>query len=210
MASPAEPGGQPPGSRLKDPAPGDDPAGPGRDRAGRVPRRVALLGAESTGKTSLAKALGGRLGGIVVEEYLREFCHEAGRVPRVDEQAGIAAEQARRERLAVEVAAERGADWVICDTSPLMIALYSIDCFEDASLVAGAIDWQRGYAATLVCMPDIDWVADGIQRIGPQTRERIHRSLVDLLDRHRVRWLPVTGVGAQRLDSAMAMLDKVD
>lgn len=173
-----------------------------------APRRVALLGAESTGKTRLAASLGERLGGIVVAEYLREFCDAAGRVPRVDEQAAIAAEQARREGLAMQAATARGTGWVFCDTSPLMVALYSMDCFDDSSLVAGAIEWQRGYAATLVCMPDIDWVADGIQRVGPLTRERIHFHLVRLLDAHRVAWQPVVGVGARRVDSAMRVLDE--
>lgn len=194
MAAPTEPG----------------PAAGERFLSQPVLRRVALLGAESTGKTSLAVALGDRLGGIVVAEYLREFCQRADRVPRIDEQAGIAAEQMRREGLAMEAAAEQGAQWVICDTSPLMIALYSVDCFDDASLVASAIDWQRGYAASLVCLPDIDWVADGFQRISPQTRERIHRRLVHLLDEHRIRWQAVTGSGEQRLESAMEILAEFD
>lgn len=57
---------------------------------------VALLGAESTGKTTLAHRLrevlaaeGHRV--AVVAEYLREFCDTHGRTPRPEEQAGIAA-----------------------------------------------------------------------------------------------------------------------
>src|SRR5690606_37324189 len=111
---------------------------------------------------------------------------------------------------AIELAAAQGAGWVICDTSPLMVALYSVDCFDDDSLVAGAIEWQRGYAATLVCMPDIDWVADGIQRVGPETRARIHRHLVDLLEAHRIEWRAVIGRGAQRLESALKALGQSD
>ncbi|MCO5120449.1 MAG: ATP-binding protein [Burkholderiaceae bacterium] len=192
MAATAEPGRRPGGERLN------------------APRRVALLGAESTGKSSLALALGDRLGGIVVAEYLREFCDRAGRVPRADEQAGIAAEQARRENLAVEAAAGRGMGWVICDTSPLMVALYSADCFDDHSLLADAIGRQRGYAATLVCMPDIDWVADGIMRMDAETRDRIHRQLVGLLDAHRIDWSPVTGFGEERIESAVEMLSRIE
>jgi molybdopterin-guanine dinucleotide biosynthesis protein len=48
------------------------------------PRRIALLGAESTGKTQLAQALGLRLQqqGLrvtVVPEVLREWCDRQGR-----------------------------------------------------------------------------------------------------------------------------------
>src|SRR5690606_5513795 len=121
-------------------------------------------------------------------------------------QAGIVAEQERRERLALEAAAERGLDWVVCDTTPLMVALYSIDCFDDPSLLARAIERQRGYAASLVCMPDIGWVEDGIMRIDPATRDRIHERLVGVLDAHRIPWLPVTGFGEARIRSAMEAL----
>jgi len=174
-----------------------------------APRRIALLGAESTGKSHLALALGDRLGGIVVAEYLREFCDRAARVPRVDEQAGIAAEQARRECRAVRLAAERGLSWVICDTTPLMVALYSIDCFGDHGLLADALERQRGYALSLVCMPDIEWVADGFIRADPETRKRIHGLLVEVLDRHRIAWTPVSGSGEQRLGSALQALAKI-
>jgi molybdopterin-guanine dinucleotide biosynthesis protein len=48
---------------------------------------IALLGAESTGKTVLAGALAGALATparrvAVVAEYLREFCDRHGRTPR--------------------------------------------------------------------------------------------------------------------------------
>lgn len=182
----------------------------GRGLSRHRPRRVALLGAESTGKTSLAQELGARLGAIVVTEYLREFCDREGRVPMMAEQAGIIAEQERRERFAVDAAAERGVAWVICDTTSLMVALYSLDCFDDPSLLAAAIDRQRRYAATLVCQPDIDWVADGIMRVDPPTRERIHRQLVGVLDAHRIRWRAVTGSGEARVRSALEALDHFD
>src|SRR6516225_9891759 len=86
---------------------------------------IALLGAESTGKTTLAAELAtalqapGRRVGIVAE-YLREFCERHGRTPRRDEQHGIAQEQTRR---IDQAAAEH--DIVIADTTALMIAVYS-------------------------------------------------------------------------------------
>ncbi len=71
---------------------------------------IALLGAESTGKTTLAhalalelRALGRRA--VVVGEYLREFCDLQRRTPRADEQAAIADEQWRR------ITAAAGTPW---------------------------------------------------------------------------------------------------
>ena len=50
---------------------------------------IAVLGAESTGKTELAQAIAGRLArrGVAttfVGEYLREWCEREGRTPRPD------------------------------------------------------------------------------------------------------------------------------
>ncbi len=64
---------------------------------------VALLGAESTGKTTLAGEIGAALAARgrrvdVVAEALREFCDRTGRTPRRDEQAAIAAAQSRAHR----------------------------------------------------------------------------------------------------------------
>ena len=54
---------------------------------------IAIVGAESTGKTALAQALAGRLSGVAVPELLRAWCDREGRTPRPDEQADIAAAQ---------------------------------------------------------------------------------------------------------------------
>ncbi len=79
-----------------------------------VPARIALLGAESTGKTTLARALASRLQDaglrvVLVPEVLREFCDREGRLPGPEDQRGIAEEQARR---VLDVA---DADIVIAD-----------------------------------------------------------------------------------------------
>ena len=63
---------------------------------------VALLGAESTGKTTLARALAEALAhetgeaATWVPETLLEWCEAAGRTPRADEQLAIAQAQHAR------------------------------------------------------------------------------------------------------------------
>ena len=64
--------------------------------------RIAIVGAESTGKSELAQALARHLASdfglraACVGEYLREWCDAHGRTPRADEQLGIAQEQQRQ------------------------------------------------------------------------------------------------------------------
>ena len=169
---------------------------------------VALLGAESTGKTVLASALGaayiaeGR-DAVVVAEYLREFCDREQRTPRRDEQREIAAEQTRR----IEAAAARH-ELVIADTTALMIAVYSDQVFGDPSLYAEAGAAQRRCTATLLTALDLPWQADGHQRDGPQVREPVDAKVRAALQRAGVAYAVVSGAGAARLGAAQAALQR--
>jgi nicotinamide riboside kinase len=168
--------------------------------------KIALLGAESTGKTRLAGELADHLrkegrSVAVVSEVLREWCEREQRTPRPDEQLPIAQEQERR----VEAAAA-GADVVIADTTALMVAIYSAMLFEDGSLYRFALERQRAYAATLVTGLDLPWVADGLQRDGPHVREPVDRLIRGMLAQGRVHYRVVYGSGPERLSNALAAL----
>lgn len=178
-------------------------SGPGR-RRGRV---IALLGAESTGKTTLVAALTARLqaaglDAVGVDERLRRFCDEAGRTPRQDEQAGLAETQQRR----IEAAAARHA-WVVADTTALQTAVYSIQVFGDGSLVPAAL---AAHAATvdftLLTGLDLPWVADGLQRDGPEVRIPVDAALRAWLGQAGLPHAVVYGLGPAREAAALQAL----
>jgi nicotinamide riboside kinase len=168
--------------------------------AGRV---IALVGAESTGKSTLAIALAARIGeqtglrSAVVGEYLREWCDRNGRTPRADEQMAIAAEQ--QQRIATAVAAH---DIIVADTTPLMVAIYSHLLFDDDSLLPMAIAAQRSAAYTLLTALDLPWVPDGHQRDGEHVRVPVDQRLRALMLEHGLAWSVVGGQGALRVDQA--------
>ena len=168
---------------------------------------IALVGAESTGKTTLAHALaetfaseGRRV--TLVPEYLREFCDAQGRTPRQDEQAHIAAEQTRR-----IAEAARTHELVIADTSALMIAVYSELVFADTGLYASAETVHReGCGLTLLTALDLPWQADGLQRDGPHVRGPVDALVRAALARAGVAYSVVFGHGDARLQAAIASM----
>jgi len=167
---------------------------------------IAVLGAESTGKSTLAEALQRALAAegrrvARVGEVLREFCDARGRTPRQHEQAGIAAEQTRR----IEAAA-CGHDIVIADTTAVQIAVYSEMVFDDRSLYDAALREHARCRHTLLCALDLPWVADGLQRDGPQVREPVDALLRAALRRHGPGYAVVAGQGPARLAAALAAL----
>lgn len=165
--------------------------------------RIAIVGAESTGKTMLARGLAERIGSQTpiratwVGEVLREWCDARARTPHPHEQAAIAAEQARR----IDAAA-LAHDLVICDTTPLMTAVYSAMLFDDASLVGGAIEFQRGCDLTLLTALDLPWIADGLQRDGAHVRAPVDARIRALLHEHGIGWHVVAGDGDARVTAA--------
>jgi nicotinamide riboside kinase len=169
---------------------------------------VALLGAESTGKTTLAQSLGAALQTpectvAVVPEYLREFCDTHGRTPRQDEQQGIADEQNRR----IDAAA-RAHPLVIADTTALMIAVYSDHIFGDTSLYAPALAAQARFDLTLLTALDLPWLADGLQRDGPHVREPVDQRVRSALQGAGLAYSIVHGTGEARLAAALAAVQR--
>jgi len=133
-------------------------------------RQAGLLGAECTGKTSVAAAFATELGAIHVPEALRAFVETRGRVPALEDQAGILSEQ----RASVQMAHLDNPDsLIICDPLALMTAIYSIAYFDDSSLLAEAIDDARTYDLIWWCRPDLPWTPDGDQRDGEERRSQV-------------------------------------
>jgi nicotinamide riboside kinase len=168
---------------------------------------IALLGAESTGKTTLAAEIGAALAAhdlrvAVVGEALREFCDANARTPRRDEQAAIAAAQSAR----IDAAAARH-DIVVADTTALMIAVYSDFVFADASLYPDALSAQRRCDLTLVTALDLPWRADGLQRDGAHVRAPVDALLRSALAGAQIAFTTIAGVGGDRVEAALRVID---
>ena len=169
-------------------------------------RAVAIIGAECVGKTELAQRLAAGLPGLWIPEYLREFCDRIQRTPRPQEQAHILAEQRLREEAAIARARAQQLEWVLADSAPLVTAAYSELLFEDLSLREEAIAHHARYRATLLLVPDLPWVADGIQRDGPAVREAFHALLLQRLQRAGLPFALIGGAGEARLQAAAQAL----
>jgi len=169
-------------------------------------QRIAVVGAECVRKTSLCQELAQQLPGHWLPEYLREYCDRLGRTPRPEEQLHILHTQIELEAQAHCRAAEQGMRWLLCDSAPIVTALYSRMLFQDPTLIEPALQHHRHYRATLLLQPDLPWMADGIQRDGPDVRAQFHRSLTELLQTAGIQAHPIGGSGPTRLQQALGLL----
>lgn len=174
-----------------------------------LPKRICVIGAECTGKTTLAQHLAAHLGGVVVPEVLRHWCDTHGRTPQAAEQAGLLQAQIFEENKALAHANQAKLAMVFCDTAPVLTAVYSQHYFADPSLLACALAHHRVYDLTLWLQPDLPWVADGMQRDGLVAQTAVHRLLGLALNGP---WpvVCITGQGDVRLQAALRAVSMFD
>lgn len=172
--------------------------------------KIAIVGAESTGKSELVKQLTQHFeaqGKAVkhIPEYLRTWCEAEKRTPRQDEQLAIATEQIRQ--IESPPLADSSGDILLADTTALTVAVYSDLLFNDSALYNMALAHQRTFETTLLMGLDLSWVQDGIQRDGAHMREPVDAALRDALTRGGIQFQVVYGTGESRLHNALRCLN---
>jgi len=160
-------------------------------------RRVCVFGPESSGKTTLARALAAQLGTVMVPEYARGYLEARGGQLAPGDFDRIA-----RGQLACEEALARDAERVlVCDTDLLTTRLWAEELTGDCPEWIRQEADRRSYDLYLVCEPDIPFVADPV-RYRPDGRERfLARGLEALAARGR-SLVRISGSPEQRLARA--------
>jgi NadR type nicotinamide-nucleotide adenylyltransferase len=172
--------------------------------------RVAVVGAESTGTTTMARSLADHYQTVWVPEYGREYYEERVRRGEGDrpwetsEFVHIAREQARLEDLAAAVANRV----LICDTDPFATEIWHERYVGSRSDDVAAISRDRSYATYLVTATDIPFVQDGF-RDGERIRDWMHRRFIEELEARQKPYVVLEGGPATRLLRAVEIVDAI-
>lgn len=168
-------------------------------RADFVPR-VAFLGGESSGKSTLAQEVSEALDEPFVPEYGRELWEARDGKLSYPDLVDIATEQVRRE----QAAARKARRYVLCDTTPLTTLFYARAMFGagDERLEKLA---SRSYAFTFLCANDFPFVQDGTRRDAGFRDHGFSWAQAELERRH-VFFAVVRGTRSQRLGQVLAAL----
>ena len=172
-------------------------------------RRVAVVGAESTGTSSLAEELGRHYATSWVPEYGRRYWE--GRRYTAEQERWDTDEFVRiaRAQQAWEDDLARVANRVlVCDTDALATHVWHRRFNADYSSRVEAIADSRSYDLYLVTEPDFPFVQDGT-REGESIRDEMHGWFVDVLERKARPFVSVGGSPAERLRTAIAAVEQV-
>lgn len=174
-------------------------------------RRIVLVGAESTGKTTLAAMLAQHYQTNWVPEFGREYWERKvaglsmdGPLPgwTSDEFLAIATEQQRRENEAA-----RSANRVlICDTNAWATGLWHERYLDHRDAAVDAIGAANRAHLYLLTEPDFPFVQDGY-RDGESIRLAMHKRFVECLRRTDTPVVRLAGTLENRLAIATAAID---
>lgn len=173
---------------------------------------VVFVGAESTGKSTLARSLADR--------HAAGFVPEVGRFIWEEKQGQLVAadyvEIAERHRAEEDaaVAADSGP-YVFVDTNALTTLLLGL-CFGQVTepappaLLRYADECRSRYLHHFVCADDIPYEEEPGVRENADWRTRIQRLVLEDLDRRGIDYTVLTGTLEQRAARAMAVLSALE
>lgn len=176
------------------------------------PLRIVLIGAESTGKTTLCQQLAAHYDTVWVPEYGREHWEQkiagqhltAGEIPSwtEDEFIHIAEEQQRREN----EAAAQASRLLICDTNAFATGTWFERYAGHRHHLVDAIGARDTADLYLIPSPDVPFVQDGV-RDGEQIRDWMHARFLELVQATCTPYIVLSGTWDQRFSQATFAVD---
>lgn len=161
-------------------------------------RKVAIVGPECSGKTTLAADIARHAGARHVEEAARAYLDGLGRPYQERDLLAIAMAQARSE----DALAEGFDGLMACDTDMITIRIWSEEKYGRCHPWIAAQSERRHYDLFLLCAPDMPWEHDPL-REHPRDRDRLFGIYERLLLRLRKPFVVMRGPREYRLRMAM-------
>ncbi len=168
-------------------------------------KRVVLTGAESTGKTTLARRLAAAYETVWAPEYVRLFVEEKGRLPEPADVDAIA-----RGHLAGEAALlPRARRVLFLDTDLISSCIYNSHYFGACPTWIREASVAHQADLYLLADNDIPWAPDPGQRENRAVRDALQARFEEALLSRGVRWVKLSGPIEQRLVRAKKAVDRL-
>lgn len=171
---------------------------------------VAILGAESTGKTTLCRDLAAHFGCPWVPEYMRTYLQAKWDKKHLtctwEDLLPIAQGQIELENKLAEQAAQSDHNhYLFCDTSLFELMVYANWYYGDCPKALTNAALTHHYDLILLTEVDIPWVADDL-RDSPHQRDEISAYFESQLTRHQKPFHRIGGDRDERVQQVLEWL----
>ena len=177
-------------------------------------QKIVVLGPESTGKSTLCEALAKHYGVVDCEEYARQYLNENGTKYNLEDLLTIAKGQLTLEQKAIDKAEqlliETSKNKIVIDTNMYVMKVWCEYVFNNChTYILDEIN-NRKYDLYLLCDIDLPWSADEMREYPDEKpRQELFAIYKDILINQNTPWGIVSGVGDERTQNAIKLIDKV-
>lgn len=165
--------------------------------------KIAIIGPESTGKSTLALQLAKYYKTVWVPEYARYYCTYLEKEPVLQDELNMFYGQIALEESLIPLANEL----LICDVTVLNVKIWCEQVFQECPAFITEEVRTRHYDLYLLTDIDMPWEDDPLRGF-PDKREyffELYRSELEALG---ARYAIVSGLGEERLRAAVEAIEK--
>lgn len=165
--------------------------------------KIAIVGPESTGKSTMSAFLAEHYNTVWVPEYAREYCEKLTEPPTWQDEINMFYGQ-----LALEQEYLPKANKIlICDTTFITVKIWSDEMFGRSPQEVLDELAKRPYDLYLLLNIDLPWEDDPLRDF-PHMREHFMEVWHKELQRLNVNYVTISGVGQDRYESAVKAIDE--
>ena len=168
------------------------------------PKRILILGPESTGKSTLAEKLAEHYAEPWVPEVAREYLEQLDRPYGYDDLLQIGRQQMQLE----DEMAAGAKNHLFCDTDLRVIQVWSQHRFGKVDPWVLEEITRRTYDLILLCAPDLPWQEDPLREHPElEMRQQFFDVYQQLTQASGFPWALISGDTAERLSTAIQEVD---
>ena len=165
--------------------------------------KIAVVGPESTGKSTMSAYLAKHYNTVWVKEFARGYCEKLTQPPTWQDEINMFYGQLALENEILPKANEI----LICDTTFITVKIWSDEMFgESPQEVIDELEKHR-YDLYLLLNIDLPWEDDPLRDF-PHMREHFMEVWHKELDALNARYVLISGIGPERYDSAVKAVDE--
>jgi len=166
-------------------------------------RKIAIIGPECTGKTTLSKQLAEHFGTIWIEEFARVYIENLTRKYTYKDVELIA----RYQKDQIHKSYEKAYGIIFFDTDLIITKVWFDIVYKKVpSWLDKAIN-KSGFDLYLLCNTDIPWEADNVRENGGQMREILFNNYKHELDSRQFSYRIIKGTGDERFLNAVSFVN---
>jgi NadR type nicotinamide-nucleotide adenylyltransferase len=184
-------------------------------------KKIAIIGPESTGKSTLCQQLAEHYHTLWCPEFAREYLLEYGMDYSYDDLLTIAKGQVALEEKFVQLAkaaltadgsrlTTQGSRLLFIDTDMYVMKVWCEFVFGKCHQYILDEIAERKYDLYFLCNVDLPWVHDELREYPDiETRQKLYQIYKDIMTKQTVPWVEISGDSHTRLQRAIVSVDQL-